>query len=248
MIGHTKATAGVAGLIKVSLALHHRVLPATLGVGNPNPKADFGTSPFYVNTETRPWIQGIEPHPRRAGVSAFGFGGTNFHIVLEEYTGAFLPPNEPALEQWPAELFLWRGGLELRTSSKRSTTLRGRARPRDAALACADLAYSLALEASAAAPGATSLAIVAESLTDLERKLASCERADRIRRRAQALSGRASTSRSGRCPADGKIAFLFPGQGSQFVNMARELAVAFPEARECFERVTAYSPTDWTGR
>ncbi len=58
MIGHTKATAGVAGLIKAALALHHRVLPPTLGVTAPNPKADFPASPFYVNTETRPWIQG----------------------------------------------------------------------------------------------------------------------------------------------------------------------------------------------
>ncbi|HBY46339.1 MAG TPA: hypothetical protein DEG70_08810, partial [Chloroflexi bacterium] len=83
MIGHTKATAGVAGLMKASLALHHRVLPATLGVTRPNPKADFPHSPLYVNSETRPWIRPTS-HPRRAGVSAFGFGGTDFHLALEE--------------------------------------------------------------------------------------------------------------------------------------------------------------------
>ena len=87
MIGHTKATAGVAGLMKASLALHNRVLPPTIGVDRPNPKARFEESPFYVNSEARPWIRDAGDHPRRAGVSAFGFGGTDFHVVLEEYTG-----------------------------------------------------------------------------------------------------------------------------------------------------------------
>ena len=90
MIGHTKATAGVAGLIKAALALHHRVLPPTIGVTEPNPKADFPNSPFYVNSEARPWLTGGAEHPRRAGVSAFGFGGTDFHIVLEEYTDGYV--------------------------------------------------------------------------------------------------------------------------------------------------------------
>ena len=71
----------------MALALHHRVLPPTIGVTEPNPKADFPASPFYVNTEARPWLTGGAPHPRRAGVSAFGFGGTDFHVVLEEYGG-----------------------------------------------------------------------------------------------------------------------------------------------------------------
>jgi 3-oxoacyl-(acyl-carrier-protein) synthase/NAD(P)H-dependent flavin oxidoreductase YrpB (nitropropane dioxygenase family) len=84
MIGHTKATAGVAGLAKVALALYHKVLPPTLGVTQPNPKAHFGASPLYINSETRPWIHSVDDHPRRAGVSAFGFGGTNFHAVVEE--------------------------------------------------------------------------------------------------------------------------------------------------------------------
>ncbi|MGH7606232.1 MAG: polyketide synthase, partial [Gemmatimonadales bacterium] len=74
MIGHTKATAGVAGVAKVALALYHKVLPPTLGVKAPNPKARFGDGPLYVNSETRPWLQAgpgreTEPHPRRAGVS-----------------------------------------------------------------------------------------------------------------------------------------------------------------------------------
>ncbi len=83
-IGHTKAAAGIAGLIKTALALHHKVLPPTINVTKPSPKFDFDQSAFYVNIEARPWLRNGDT-PRRAGVSAFGFGGTNFHAVLEEY-------------------------------------------------------------------------------------------------------------------------------------------------------------------
>ena len=85
-IGHTKSAAGAASVFKAAMALHHRVLPATLKVKEPNPALRISESPFYLNTELRPWIRGKQ-HPRRAGVSAFGFGGSNFHITLEEYTG-----------------------------------------------------------------------------------------------------------------------------------------------------------------
>jgi 3-oxoacyl-(acyl-carrier-protein) synthase/acyl carrier protein len=81
-IGHTKAAAGAASLIKTALALHHKVLPPTINITKPHPKLNIENSPFYLNTETRPWISN---QPRRAGVSAFGFGGTNYHVVLEEY-------------------------------------------------------------------------------------------------------------------------------------------------------------------
>ncbi len=83
-IGHLKGAAGTAGLFKAVMALHHRILPATLHAETPNPHIDLAGSPFRLNTETRPW----DPPPagvRRAGVSAFGFGGTNFHAVVEEY-------------------------------------------------------------------------------------------------------------------------------------------------------------------
>jgi len=93
MIGHTKCAAGVTGMIKAALSLHRKVLPPTMNVETPNPKGGFGTGPLYVNSELRPWIGGTAEHPRRAGVSAFGFGGTNFHVALEEYTAD--PPGIP---------------------------------------------------------------------------------------------------------------------------------------------------------
>ena len=86
MISHVIPAAGVAGLIKTALALHYKILPPTLHFKEPNPDLEIEKTPFYINTETRPWIHGGDG-PRRAGVSAFGFGGINAHAVVEEYTG-----------------------------------------------------------------------------------------------------------------------------------------------------------------
>ena len=83
-LGHTKAAAGAAGLIKAALALKHKVLPPTIKVSEPLPGLAGGETPFYLNTEKRPWLPPAG-HPRRAAVSAFGFGGSNFHAVLEEH-------------------------------------------------------------------------------------------------------------------------------------------------------------------
>src|SRR3954471_13181637 len=85
MVGHTKAAAGAAGLIKAALALYNKVLPPTLKVKKPVEPLQPGKSPLYVNTEKRPWLPHPD-HPRRAGLSAFGFGGSNFHAVLEEHS------------------------------------------------------------------------------------------------------------------------------------------------------------------
>jgi acyl transferase domain-containing protein len=87
MIGHCRSAAGIAGIIKATLALHHKVLPPTLRCPEPNPNLNLGRTPFYINTETRPWIRPSGGAPRRAGVSAMGFGGINGHCVLEEYRG-----------------------------------------------------------------------------------------------------------------------------------------------------------------
>jgi phthiocerol/phenolphthiocerol synthesis type-I polyketide synthase E len=83
-IGHTSAAAGVAGVIKTSLALHERTLPASLHFKEPNPLLDLKSSPFYVVDAARPWL-GDGEQPLRAGVSAFGVGGANAHIIMEEY-------------------------------------------------------------------------------------------------------------------------------------------------------------------
>ncbi len=89
------------------LALHHKILPPTNNVEKPNPKWGIEETPFYINTESRPWIQHQGEGPRRAGVSAFGFGGTNFHVVLEEHRS----DHEGALSVHPvAQLLLLHAG------------------------------------------------------------------------------------------------------------------------------------------
>jgi acyl transferase domain-containing protein len=103
MVGHTKSAAGVTGLMKVALSLYHQVLPPTLHVEKPNPKLLEPGTPMYLNTEAQPWIPPAGT-PRRGGVSAFGFGGTNFHAVLEEFAGDLSDPADVAqTEEWPAE-------------------------------------------------------------------------------------------------------------------------------------------------
>lgn len=82
-IGHTKSTAGVAGLVKAALSLHHKVLPPHIGVDTPLEAIADPGSPVYLLKEAQPWLAHPD-YPRRSGVSAFGFGGTNFHAVLEE--------------------------------------------------------------------------------------------------------------------------------------------------------------------
>ena len=249
MIGHTKCTAGLAGLLKVALALHHRVLPPTIGVTRPNAKAGFAESPFFVNADPAPWCH-TSDQPRRAGVSAFGFGGTNFHAVLEEYTGDYLPDaRRLPVSRWPAELCVWHG---TRSELQRHIgTLAGMlaagARPE-----LRDLAFSLSLDFSgqrsaSRAEGAFSVAVVATSLDDLREKLQVCEEALR-----PGAAGRLNDPRgiyfSDRGVArGGKVAVLFPGQGSQYPHMMRDLVLAFPRLRENVESASR-ALADWFDR
>ena len=91
-IGHLKAAAGAVGILKTTLALFHHTLPPSVNFDKPNPNIDFSNTPFFVNTQTQSW----EVNPgevRRAGISSFGFGGTNFHVVMEEYLPGMLIKN-----------------------------------------------------------------------------------------------------------------------------------------------------------
>jgi len=238
MIGHTKNTAGVAGLIKTALALHHRVLPPTLGVDRPTPQVNLSDGPLYINTDPRPWVR-RDDVPRRAGVSAFGFGGTNFHAVLEEHTGDYLRDSSDApLQQRPAELLIWkadtRQGLIEAIDSLQRALAKG-ARP-----SLPDLAFTLARthEAIAASSGQPmlTLALVAASLEDLEAKLALARESMTSSAGVRVTDPRGIYFSEQPLAREGKVAFLFPGQGSQYVDMLRDLAVNFVEVQEQFER------------
>ncbi|HEX6347096.1 SDR family NAD(P)-dependent oxidoreductase [Umezawaea sp.] len=207
-IGHTKCAAGLAGLIKTSLALHTGVQPPTLHVSRPNSAWVADTSPFTFHAAPRPWA--AEPADRVAGVSAFGFGGTNFHVVLRGHDGA--PPPAHGLDEWPAELFTFRGEGAVRAAEELLELVdAGGWRLRDyaaSAAARADLAG-----------GEVRFAVVASDVDDLAGKL----------RRALAGEDAPSEGIFQASGVSGEVAFLFPGQGSQRPGMFAELFVAFPE-------------------
>ncbi|HEY1064643.1 MAG TPA: SDR family NAD(P)-dependent oxidoreductase [Pirellulales bacterium] len=231
MIGHSKCAAGLGGLIKTAMAIHYKTLPPTL-VETPNPKANFEDSPLYLNTQPRPWIHGGS-EPRLAGVSAFGFGGTNFHVVLEEYTGDFLDKSSPALNEWPAELLVFRGATKaalLDSLKTAQAALAGGALPK-----LNEFAASL-WKTNGAHASQPTLAIVAADLADLKTKL------DAAVAKLSEAATRWSDPRGisfAEAPADdaGKTAFLFPGQGSQYVNMLADTAMNFAEVRATLDEV-----------
>ncbi|SDK05209.1 type I polyketide synthase [Streptomyces indicus] len=206
-IGHTKCAAGLAGLIKTALALHTGVRPPTLHISEPNPAWSEAHSPFAFHGRALPWAE--PPARRTAGVSAFGFGGTNFHVVLQAYDGG-VPPRQGSA-QWPAELFVFRSREAVEETLALAESGAWRLR---------DLAYAAARRAETA-PRAFFGAVVAEStdeLPSLLRDLLDSKRA------------------AGVFPADtegldGKVAFLFPGQGSQRPGMLAEVFAAFPETQ-----------------
>jgi acyl transferase domain-containing protein/NAD(P)H-dependent flavin oxidoreductase YrpB (nitropropane dioxygenase family) len=233
MIGHTKTLAGLASVIKTALALKHRVLPPTLGVEKPSTRVNFADSPLYLNTETRPWAHEKGEHLRRAGVSSFGFGGTNFHVVLEEYTGEYLADRDLNWAPRPAEVVVLRraGREEL---VRDLVALHERLAPATTE-DLAGLAAALFADESNR-PGRASdcrLAIVAHSVEDLRQK---------AHKAAALLAGRAEFNDPGgiyysqAAPVAGAdVAFLYPGQGSQAVNMLRDLVVGCPWAHDLVE-------------
>jgi len=230
LIGHTKATAGVAGLIKATLALHHRVLPPHDGVSDPIEPLAVEDSPVYIAAQPRPWIRSPR-HPRRAGVSAFGFGGTNFHAVLEEYQD-YRSGSQPAGGYgWPCELFVFsapdRDRLKADITRIRDALAKG-AQPR-----LRDLAYSCALAASSVSGDCVSVCFVADDQAELVRMLVAIE--------GHLADGGVTPLppgvQMGARAADTavRIAFLFPGQGSQYPNMVIEPAIYFDEVRQALE-------------
>ncbi|WP_329011218.1 SDR family NAD(P)-dependent oxidoreductase [Micromonospora rifamycinica] len=229
-IGHAQAAAGVAGVIKVVQALRHGVLPATLHVDAPTPEVDWSAGAVELLTEARDWPR--NGHPRRAGVSAFGVSGTNAHLIIEE-----APPQEEPPAPEPVTL---PDVLPVPVSARSAASLAAQAGRLAAYLDGAD-GVPLAQVAGALVSGRAALTeravVVAGS-------------------RAEATAGLTALARgedapgvvTGRAGASGKVVWVFPGQGTQWAGMGRELLDASPVfAERIAECAAALTPwTDWS--
>jgi acyl transferase domain-containing protein len=229
-IGHLDAAAGVAGLIKTALALKHREIPPSLHFTQPNPNIDFSRTPFYVNTTLTAWES--NGSPRRAGISSFGIGGTNAHVVLEE-----APAGEPS----GTTSDTGRTHQLLTLSAKTATALDRMT---------ANLAAHLKERPEA------ELADVAYTL-HVGRRDFPHRRAFVCRDPQEAVSLLESTNASGpqrnlqEHASAPSVVFMFPGQGAQYAQMGRELYESEPtfrlEVDRCAELLRAESDLDLRG-
>jgi len=235
-IGHTKAAAGIAGLIKATLALYHKVLPPTIKVAQPIEQVS-SRSPFYVNTEKRPWMLSRTGYPRRAAVSAFGFGGSNFHCVLEEHGS-----QKPSID-WDASVQILAFSaqtpdeLRQRLNAWPKSEPEAQARENASSLACASGSdrwddvrieaarcrarffgkhrYRLTMIVERGKKEPTQLIASALAMLDKSPDLDTWTTPDGI------YFSRGNTP--------GKLAMIFPGQGSQYVGMMRDLSCRWPQ-------------------
>jgi acyl transferase domain-containing protein len=221
-VGHLATAAGVAGLIKTVLVLRHGMIPPTLHFKEPNPQIDFASSPFFVNTERRPWP--ASQHPRRAGVNSFGMGGTNVHLVLEE-----APGRQPTSGSRPHQLLhlsaKTEASLEIATSNLVAYL---RNHPE---VDLADVAYTLQMGRAAYSHRRTA---VCQTVTEAVDALSGYD------------PGRVLTNHNPvpDCP----VVFLFPGVGDHYVGMAQELYRTEPEFKkwldDCCQQLQPYLNID----
>ena len=228
-VGHLEAAAGAAGFIKTVLVLKHKLIPPTLFYEQANPKIDFENSPFVVNTTLTPWEPG--PNPRRAGVSSFGIGGTNAHVILEEWPDA-QSAESTAHDQEHMEQGTWSQYPLILLSTKTETALEQMTRnlarhlTENPHINLADAAYTLQ---------------VGRSLYKHRRMLV-CPGND-TRETVNLLTTVSTESRklkTYKSHEDNRpIIFMFPGLGAQYVNMGRDLYQHEPifcrEMDHCFE-------------
>jgi acyl transferase domain-containing protein/NAD(P)-dependent dehydrogenase (short-subunit alcohol dehydrogenase family)/acyl carrier protein len=251
-IGHLKAGAGAAGMLKATMAVYHKILPPTLNAEKPNPNIDFSRTPFYPNHEAREWATN-NGAPRRCGVSAYGFGGTNFHVVLEEHMPGALTQKSKvfastAVPQAAAASNGAPAAVAATPAPVRGIFALGAATPLalqgklDEALERVRSGWTPPM---AALPG-TAVIQSAERLVvdygDHDELLDRLQKARKVMSFDNPQAWKAMQAQGifrGSGQPSGKIAFLFPGQGSQYVNMGRELAELSPTVAKIFEEADA---------
>ncbi len=216
-IGHAKAAAGVAGIIKASLALYHKVLPPTIKVDKPAEALTSIDTPFYVNTEARPWIPHGD-HPRRAGISALGFGGSNFHCLLEEYQ------SDKLVVDWDGDVQI------IPFSANDNEGLKKQLNNFDAESKWGQLRFDADNQRQQFISSSPCRIVLVVEKDQTQRSVQF--------KNALAFLDKNSNQKVWETPdgiyyatgtPDGKTAMLFPGQGAQYPGMLRELALQFPE-------------------
>ncbi|MDY7095233.1 MAG: SDR family NAD(P)-dependent oxidoreductase [Acidobacteriota bacterium] len=212
-LGHLDAAAGVAGLIKTTLALEHREIPPSLHYQTPNPAIDFESSPFFVTDSLKPWPEGVDG-PRRAGVSSFGVGGTNAHAVVEE-----APPREAGdAEDRGQLLVVSAASAEALERSIENLAEHLAAHPE---LDAADVAWSLQTGRAVLPHRAAAVLLPEQTAAVLQEP-------------ARWLRGVDAEA-----PRQRPVAFLFSGQGSQHLDMARGLYETEEVFRQALDEVLA---------
>jgi len=195
-VGHLDTAAGVTSLIKTALALHHAQIPPSLHFEQPNPQIDFANSPFYVNVELEDWPQAETP--RRAGVSSFGMGGTNAHVVIEA-----APALKPSGPSRPWHLLV----LSAKTATALEQSTQNLASHLQQPVAnLADVGYTLQ---------------VGRQRFE-HRRMVVCQTSEEAIAALQAPTTPPVLTHA-QPDVSPALAFLFPGQGSQYINMGREL-------------------------
>ncbi|MFA6029319.1 MAG: SDR family NAD(P)-dependent oxidoreductase [Elusimicrobiota bacterium] len=246
-IGHLKAAAGIAALIKAALAVHEKTLPPSINFKNPNPGVDWASCPFFVVTEPRPWSSAGKP--RRANVSAFGFGGTNFHLALEEATpqtvswtsAASAAAAEPGPRVDPSLLSTGTlpnalGGEAFFIGGASKAAVLESLRELRARVPAQGPLTRLAGEWNAARrSGEFVVSIAAESPEKLVEKidLVLNAKADVWEKTPPVFRPKAihPERRPAKRP---KIGFMFPGQGLQYVDMLRDMAAKYQVVADTF--------------
>ena len=223
-IGHLSEASGIAGLIRTVLALRHKQIPASLHFETPNPHIDFENSPFYVNTELKAWER--NGSPRRAGINSFGMGGTNAHVVLEEWD---VSQKTDRTNQRRQKLLLL--SAKTPTALETMTTNLVNYLDQHPELNREDVAYTLALGRKAFKHRRIVVLDDNESLGDV----------------VVSQAGKRTLTNSGGVKPR-SVVFMFSGQGSQYVNMAKELyeteAIFREHLDHCCELLTPHLGLD----